>query len=124
MKSAVVKQYPFYRNISIGGNIGHFIPTSNNEATRVRGVIEIEDGSEEVTTEVKMNQQVKLIPAGPFSLNKYTAIVSYNPVLADLGQINCPTILLPGDELFLILRPRKSFNLAELDYIFTVIVLD
>lgn len=75
-------------------------------------------------TEVKLNQTVKLIPITDLRPKRYTVMLSYNPRLAEFGQVSCPSIVPEGEPLQLIFKANKNVDLSELAYIFTYYMID
>lgn len=122
-----------------GGPLG--IPSEGNDlaklSTQMRsmrfpaGAIERlsgggKEGTEEVGTEIAAN--VKCLINMPVKLNprKYEIIISYNPELLRYGAVSCPSMLIPEDgaDIFLGFQAYKKIDLAQLDYVFELFMID
>lgn len=75
-------------------------------------------------TEIKLNQTVKLVPPVKLNSKRYTVLISFNPKLAELGTVNCPSIMAPGQDIFMTFKAGKNCDLKDLDYIFTYYMID
>lgn len=77
-------------------------------------------------TELERSQLVKLLPPeGMISPTKYQLVLSWNPLLGELGLVQAPPMVPPhSDNVSLVFRPFKRLDLAELDYIFYIYMID
>lgn len=80
--------------------------------------------SGEITDEVKQGQLVKIRPSARLNISRYTALLGYNPKLGELGQVNCTPFLPAGQEVFITVKAYKAFNIKDLEYVFTLYLLD
>lgn len=83
-------------------------------------------GSVLSSTEVERGQLVRITPPeGLINPINYQIIISWNPILAELGTVQAPPIVPPNPEnIALVFRPYKKVDLAELDYIFHLYMID
>lgn len=77
-------------------------------------------------TELERGQLVRIRPPeGLIDPLRYQVIISWNPVLAELGTVQAPPIVQPDEEnIQLVFRPYKKVDLGELDYIFHLYMID
>ena len=128
--SSLVKLFPHYKALGIKPEDRQFTTsTADNLGVLIPGLftlIKSDKEDKEITDSVKMNQVVKVVPSIPLSTTKYTILVSYNPKLAELGAVSCPAILPPGEEVSLVIRAYRNFNLDEFTdmYSFILYALD
>lgn len=78
----------------------------------------------QIVEEVKANQFVKLVPDVDLRISKYTALVGYNPKLAEFGLISCTSFIPAGEDVSLTLKALKGFDIKDLGYVFTLYLLD
>ena len=121
---AVIKQTPRYRYTN-NYNPEFVTHSADNMGMRVK-VPEAElltgDKKGELVTELKPNQLAKLSsPVGP---RKYNAMAGYNPLLAELADVSMSPVLEDGQSLSLVIKARKAFNLEDLDYVFSMWVVE
>ena len=126
MATQIVKQYPKFKYLTVGGCVDGLRPTTDSVGTEVPGIAYVLGGPEDgqQVTDIKMHKTI-LIKAPPYvRTQKYLALVSYNPALMECGLINCPSLLTPGEPLQLTIKALKGFDISELSYIFKVYLLD
>ena len=81
---------------------------------------------EEVVTEAKANQRLRLIPAVLINPNKHKIKVVPNPALLDVAEVNCPDIIEsdePDTQPVVTAKFFKDFKLSELDWIVKLYLL-
>jgi hypothetical protein len=86
-----------------------------------------EDTSGDLVLDAKINQSVKLrLPMRLTTGRHYRVLVSPNPQLMEAAQVTYPTIL-PYDcitDLAVTAKFRANYNLAQLDYLVELVVLE
>lgn len=100
---------------------GQFKSTKDAMGLRSHAIAISADGP---TTEVKLNQLVKLVPPVALKPRRYTVLVGFNPKLAEYGVVSNPVLFAEGDEISLGFKASKNVDLSELDYIFTYYMID
>ena len=121
---AVIKQAPRYRYTAgyTPGLVGPSKDMMGVEVKALAATLLAGDNQGEEVQELKANQLASIkAPVGP---RKYNALAGYNPKLAELAEVSMNPVLEDGDQLELIIRARKSFKLADLDYVFRMFVIE
>lgn len=128
--SAIVKMVPAFKPLGILPEDRDFIrPTKDNLGALIPCKAVLLSGPEEgrvLTDDVKMGQIVRLSPSVGINTTKYTVLIGYNPRLAEVGSVSCPSILPPGEEISLVLKAYRNFSLEEFtdQYAFIVYAVD
>lgn len=125
--SSLVKLTPLFKPLGIKPEDRKFITaTSDNLGALIGGNFSVlnKDGEEGELKDdiIKVNQIVVVTPSIPLRTSKYTILVSYNPRLAEVAAINCPSILPPGEEVKLTLKAFKNFSIEEFTDMYTFII--
>lgn len=128
--SSLVKLFPKYKYLAVEQeNIPFVTPTSDMLGAQIPGKFTLLNGREagkDVEDSVQLNQVVKIIPAFPISSKRYTLLVSYNPLLAEVGLVNCPSVIQPKEEIAIVVKALKNFDINEFTekYAFVIYAID
>ena len=121
--SSIVKLAPNYKPLNILPEDRQFIrPTEDNLGILVGGRFTSLDGEPLSEDVVKANQIFKVTPVVPMRATKYNTLVSFNPALAEVATVSCPSILPPGHDISLVIRAFKQFEVAEFVDMYTFII--
>ena len=128
--SSIVKMVPAFKPLGIKPEDRDFIKvTKDNLGALIPAHAYLLSGREsgnQLLESVQMGQIVKMVPSVVLNTTKYTIMVGFNPSLAEVGSVSCPSILPPGEEISLVLKAYKNFSLEEFtdQYTFIVYAID
>ena len=78
-----------------------------------------------IVEDVKPNQVVRIRPSVRLNLRTYPVILGYNSALNELGSVSISPVTEPiSDEIYLVIKAYKSFNISELDHVFKMWMVD
>lgn len=75
---------------------------------------------EQVVSEAKVNQLLRLIPACTLDVKKYRVQVEVNPKLLDHALVQAPSMITPNDkdvQPIVTAKFYRPMNMSELDYV-------
>jgi hypothetical protein len=74
---------------------------------------------EELVTEAKANERLRLIPAATVTPHRYRVKVVVNPKLIEYAEVNCPDILEQDEDANLVVMAKfyRKMDLTSLDWL-------
>lgn len=102
---------------------GLYRPTKDSMGLKSHAKALAGDG-EDAGLEIKLNQTVKLVPPTKLNPRRYTAMIGFNPKLAEFGLVSNPIFFAEGTDIFIMFKAGKNVDLSELEYIFTYYMVD
>ena len=124
--SSLVKLPPKFNYLGMPTGITGIRPTADHMGAELQANATLLSGENagEVVDDVKINQIIRFTPRLPISFGRYTGLVGFNPALAELGAVSCSPVAATADEVSLVVKAYKNFKISDLEYVFSLWLID